>query len=97
MFKEDLISGVVSYGVIVYLSPLVHAFQPLKGEDEVIEDDTPDPDREVDNLTQLRKAAGLPDLIGDDLPSSNATKMMSLFGTKRKNYNSSNQSDHFSV
>lgn len=27
---------------------------------------------------QLRKQAGLPDLIGDDLPSQSATKMLQL-------------------
>lgn len=59
---------------------------PVTGEEgEVInDDDIPDPDKEVDNLTQLRKAAGLPELIADDLPSSNATKMMSLLEQNTK-------------
>lgn len=59
---------------------------PVTGEEgEVInDDDIPDPDKEVDNLTQLRKAAGLPELIADDLPSSNAAKMMSLLEQNTK-------------
>jgi len=41
-------------------------------------DDENDPDLRKDNTDQLRKAAGLPELPEDGLPSASATKMMWL-------------------
>ena len=37
-----------------------------------------DPDRSVDNLTKLRRQAGLPELIEYDLPSASCQKMLTL-------------------
>lgn len=37
-----------------------------------------DPDREQENLAELRKRAGLPDIHDDGLPSASAQKMLTL-------------------
>ena len=37
-----------------------------------------DPDRSTDNLTKLRRQAGLPELIEDELPSASCQKMLTL-------------------
>ena len=50
-----------------------------QSEDE--ESQNPDADFEADNLGNLRKQAGLPDLPDDGLPSASATKMMILDGS----------------
>jgi len=47
------------------------------GQEDAEMDDENDPDLHKDNTDQLRKAAGLPELPEDGLPSASATKMMS--------------------